>query len=99
MGRGVATCARENEFDAPEGSLNTPARHLSAGGALRVTANSRPPSGRDRYTSREVLLGPVEEAGDRCLERLHILTVLFLEKPHANECVDVRVIQQDANGP
>jgi hypothetical protein len=43
-----------------KGSLNTSARHLSAGGALRVTASSGHPSMRHRYASREVLLGPVE---------------------------------------
>jgi hypothetical protein len=39
----------------------------------------RPPIGsRHRYTSREVLLGPVEEACDRGLERLDIMTLVFL---------------------
>jgi hypothetical protein len=31
-----------------------------------------------RYASREVLLGPVEKAGDRSLERFDIVTLLFL---------------------
>ena len=30
------------------------------------------------YTSREVLLNPIDEAGDRGLERLDILTLVFL---------------------
>jgi hypothetical protein len=60
-GGGWATYARRGGFDAPKGSLNTSARHLSAGGALRVTASSSHPSPRDRYASREVILGPVEE--------------------------------------
>jgi hypothetical protein len=37
-----------------------------------------PPSGRHRYTSREVFLGPVEEPCDRGLERLDILPLVFL---------------------
>jgi hypothetical protein len=71
---GWATYARGGEFAVRKGSLNTPARHLSAGGALRITASSSHPSTRHRYASRQVLLGPVEEAGDRGLERLGILT-------------------------
>ena len=31
-----------------------------------------------RYTSREVILNPVDEAGHRGLERLDILTLVFL---------------------
>jgi hypothetical protein len=88
VGGGWVTYARRGEFDAPKGSLNTPARHLSIGGALRVTASSSHPSTRHRYASREVVLGPVEEPYDRGLERLDILTLVFLQEPHANECVD-----------
>jgi hypothetical protein len=36
-------------------------------------------------TSREVILGAVEEPYDRGLERLGILTLVFLQEPHANE--------------
>jgi len=76
-GGGWATYARRGEFCAPKGSLNTLARRLSAGGALRVTASSSHPSTRHRYTSREVVLGAVEEPYDRGLERLDILTLVF----------------------
>jgi hypothetical protein len=68
----------EASFVRQRGSLNTPARRLSAGGALRVTASSTHPSTRHRYTSREVILGSVEEPYDRGLERLDILTLVFL---------------------
>jgi hypothetical protein len=52
-----------------------------------------------RYASRQVLLGLVEEAYDRLLERLGILTLVFRQMLHTNERVDVHLIQQDANGP
>ena len=42
---------------------------------------------------------PVEEAYDRLLERLGILTLVFLQVLDANERVDVHLIQQDANRP
>jgi hypothetical protein len=64
-GGGWATYARRGEFDAPKGSLNTPARHLSAGGALRVTASSGHPSTRHRYASREVVLASIEGTWDK----------------------------------
>src|SRR5262249_27735778 len=41
---------------------------------LRVTSGG----GGARYTSREVLLNPGDEAGHRRLERLDILTLVFL---------------------
>ena len=50
----------------------------SAGGALRVTASSSHPSTRQRYASREVVLGSIEEPQHRGLERLDILTLVFL---------------------
>jgi hypothetical protein len=37
-----------------------------------------PPSGHHRYASRQVLLGPVEEAGDRGLERLDTMPLVSL---------------------
>ena len=44
--------------------------------ALAVTCHVG--RGRYRYTSREVLLNPVDEAADRGLERLDILALVFL---------------------
>jgi len=44
---------------------------------LRITGIDRTIAPR-RYTSPEVLLNPIDEAGDRGLERIDILTLIFL---------------------
>jgi hypothetical protein len=67
-------------------------------GALAVTCNVGQKGGH-RYPSREVILGPVDEGHNRSSKRLLVLTLVLLQEVQANECVDVRFIQQDANGP
>ena len=56
--------------------LPVEADRAATSGALAVTCHVGQPGG--RYTSREVLLNPVDEAGHRGLERLGILTLVFL---------------------
>jgi len=48
------------EFDAPKESLSTAVRRLSRGGALRITGIDRTIRTPHRYTSRKVLLNPVD---------------------------------------
>jgi hypothetical protein len=57
--------------------LPVEADRAATSGALAVTCHVGQPGG-GRYTSREVLLNPVDEAGHRGLERLDILTLIFL---------------------
>src|SRR5260370_31700230 len=96
---GSATDARRGEFDVPKGSLNTPARHPSAGGALRITASSSHPSTQHRYASREAIRVPVDERHNRSSKRLLILTLVLFQHAPANECLDVRFIPHDAKRP
>jgi hypothetical protein len=65
----VATYASRGEFDAPKGSLNTPARHPSAGGCVAGNGEFRPPVAAPPLHVTRDPLGAAEEPYDRALER------------------------------